>query len=185
GRALAELAAAFPRSRFVGIDISEEAIDAARRAARLRGLDNLAFELRDAAELRDEARFDVVTAFDAIHEQARPTAVLAAIARALRPDGVFLMQDVAGTGQVHLDAGRPLAPFLYAVSCLHALTVSLARGGEGLGAMWGEEAARRMLCDAGFGDVVVNAFPHDDLHRYYVARKCVSRSSLSRAVAAA
>ena len=50
------------------------------------------------------AAFDLVTAFDAIHDQARPAAVLAAIARALRDDGVFLMQDIAGTSRLHEDA---------------------------------------------------------------------------------
>lgn len=175
GRALAEMAAAFPRSRFVGIDSSEQAIDAARCGARMRGLDNLAFERRDAAELRDEARFDVITAFGAIHELTHPEVVLAAIARALRPGGVFLMQNVAGTGDVSLDCAHPLAPFLYAVSCIHGLGVSLARDGEGLGTMWGEPAARRMLRDAGLCEIVANDLPHDAVHRYFVARKLAPR----------
>ena len=169
GRALARMAEAFPNSRFIGVDSSERAIEHARIEAR--GLANLRFELRDAAALEAADRFDLVTAFDAIHAQAEPAAVLASVAAALRPDGVFLMQEIAGTGAVHEDVAHPLATFLYTVSCLHGMTVSLAAGGAGLGAMWGERMARRMLAEAGFGSVQTQALPHDPINRYYVARK--------------
>lgn len=169
GRALARMAEAFPNSRFTGVDSSARAIEHARIEAR--GLANLRFELRDAAALEAADRFDLVTAFGAIHAQAEPAAVLASVAAALRPDGVFLMQEIAGTGAVHEDAAHPLATFLYTVSCLHGMTVSLAAGGAGLGAMWGERTARRMLAEAGLGRVEVQALPHDPLDLYYVARK--------------
>jgi SAM-dependent methyltransferase len=171
GRALARMAAAFPSSRFTGVDLSERAIESARIEARSLGLSNLRFEVRDAATLDLADRFDLVTAFDAIHDQAAPAAVLASIAAALRPDGIFLMQEIAGTSAVHEDAAHPLATFLYTVSCLHCTSVSLAAGGAGLGAMWGERTARRMLADAGFGGVEVRALPHDPINLYYVARK--------------
>ena len=38
--------------------------------------------------------YDVITAFDAIHDQAQPARVLENIHRALRPGGVFLMVDI-------------------------------------------------------------------------------------------
>jgi hypothetical protein len=44
---------------------------------------------------------------------------------------------------------NPYAPLYCSLSTLHCLTVSLAEGGAGLGAMWGEETARGMLADAG------------------------------------
>jgi 2-polyprenyl-3-methyl-5-hydroxy-6-metoxy-1,4-benzoquinol methylase len=171
GRALVLLAGAFPNSRFTGVDVSERAIEAARGAAASLGLTNLRFEVRDAAALEGVGSFDVITAFDAIHDQARPAEVLAGIAAVLRPDGLFLMQDIAGTSAVNEDAAHPLATFLYTVSCLHCMTVSLATGGAGLGAMWGERTARRMLAEAGFGRVEVQTLPHDPINLYYVARK--------------
>ena len=171
GRALNELAASFPASRFAGYDLSPAAIQSARAEASERGLGNVVFEVRDVADLRAESAFDLVTAFDAIHDQARPAEVLAAIARALRADGTFLMQDVSGTSHVHEDAENPYAPLLYTVSCLHCMTVSLAAGGEGLGAMWGAATARRMLGEAGFVHVTLHRLPHDQQNAYYVARK--------------
>jgi SAM-dependent methyltransferase len=171
GRALARLAQAFPGSRFLGVDASARAIESARSEARALGLRNLRFEFRDAAALDAGDRFDLITAFDTIHDQAAPAAALAGIAAALRPDGIFLMGESAGTSEVHEDIGRPLATFLYTVSCLHCTSVSLATGGPGLGAMWGERTARRMLAEAGFGSVEVATLPHDPTNLYYVARK--------------
>jgi SAM-dependent methyltransferase len=171
GRALARLAEAFPRSRFTGLDASERAIQAARVEARGLGLRNVRFQVGDAAEPFGSDCFDAVLAFDAIHDQAAPAAVLANVAAALRPAGVFLMQEIAGRGALHEDAAHPLATFLYTVSCLHCMTVSLSSGGEGLGAMWGERTARRMLAAAGFGHVAVQSLPHDRVNLYYVARK--------------
>jgi hypothetical protein len=169
GRALACLAEAFPKSRFLGLDPSARAIERARLEAR--GLPNLRFEASDAAALDAAGSFDFITAFDSIHHQPQPAAVLARIAAALRPDGVFLMKEAAGSGDPSRDAAQPLATFLYTVSCLYCMTVSLAEGGAGLGVMWGEHAARRMLTAAGFGSVVADALPGDPVNLYYVARK--------------
>ncbi len=51
------------------------------------------------------------------------------------------------------------------------MTVSLAVGGMGLGAMWGEEKARAMLAEAGFGQVEVKQLPHDFQNSYYIVKK--------------
>ena len=40
----------------------------------------------------------------------------------------------------------------------------------GLGTMWGEERARAMLADAGFGEVSVHALPHDIQNYYYLVK---------------
>ncbi len=169
GRALAELARAYPKSRFLGIDFSKEAIANAARGAG--GLSNLRFEARDATALEAVPSFDLITAFDAIHDQIDPGAVLTAIGGALRSDGVFLMQEIKGTSDVDQDRQNPMAPFLYTVSCMHCMTVSLSAGGAGLGAMWGEGVARRMLGEAGFGQVQVAVLPHDPINLYFVASR--------------
>jgi len=171
GRALNLMASAYPNSRFRGYDLSAEGVAAAKAGAAERRLRNVHFELRDVAELDVDDAFDLITAFDAIHDQARPDVVLAGIARALRGDGLFLMQDIAGSSHVHEDRSNPLAPFLYTVSCMHCMSVSLAADGAGLGAMWGRDTACRMLADAGFGDVTVKELPHDVMNYYYLARK--------------
>jgi SAM-dependent methyltransferase len=171
GRAIIALAERFPKSRFFGYDFSEEGAGRARAEAERRGVRNAQFEVYDVAELSGPARFDLITAFDAIHDQAKPARVLDGIGQALRDDGVFLMQDIAGSSHVHQNLDHPLGAYMYTVSCLHCMTVSLANGGAGLGAMWGRETALAMLADAGFANVDVNTLPHDFINLYYVARK--------------
>ena len=171
GRALNLLARTFPNSRFVGYDISEEAVERARAEAAEHGTTNVRFEVRDAASLHEIGRYDLITTFDAVHDQARPAAVLQGIADALKGDGVYLMQDIAGSSHVHNNLDHPLGPFLYTISTTHCTTVSLAQNGEGLGAMWGEEKVRKMLGEAGFTRVEVEQLPHDFANDYFVVTK--------------
>jgi ubiquinone/menaquinone biosynthesis C-methylase UbiE len=168
GRILMKLAEMFPKSRFVGYDISDVALDAAAKEARSRGLSNVRFERKDAAEMMDRAAFDLITTFDAIHDQARPGQVLANIRRALGSGGVYLCQEIKGESDHAGNLGHPLAPFLYTVSTMHCMSVSLANGGPGLGAMWGRQTCRRMLAQAGFDDVTMHELPHDIMNDWYV-----------------
>lgn len=171
GTALNRMARAYPNSRFTGYDISEEAISRARAEAAEHGLTNVRFEIRDAAALGERARYDLITTFDVIHDQAKPDVVLAGISEALRPGGVYLMQDIAGSSHLHKNMDHPLGPLLYTTSTMHCMTVSLEQGGAGLGTMWGEEKAREMLNDAGFTNVEIKQLPHDFISTYYVATK--------------
>jgi 2-polyprenyl-3-methyl-5-hydroxy-6-metoxy-1,4-benzoquinol methylase len=171
GRALNLLARMFPNSRFVGYDFSEEAIARAHAEAQEHGTTNVRFEVKDAATLDEKAHYDLITTFDAIHDQAKPGAVLRGIADALKEDGVYLMQDIAGSSYVHNNLDHSIAPLLYTASTMHCMTVSLAQGGEGLGTMWGEEKAREMLEEAGFKKVEVKQLPHDIFNNYFIVRK--------------
>ncbi|MBA3791496.1 MAG: class I SAM-dependent methyltransferase [Actinomycetota bacterium] len=171
GRALNLMARAFPNSRFTGYDLSEEGISRGRAEAERNGASNIRFEVKDASKLDEAEGYDLITTFDAIHDQAKPAVVLEGIADALRPDGVYLMQDIAGSSHVHNNLDHPLGPFLYTVSTMHCMTVSLAQNGDGLGAMWGEEKAREMLREAGFDNVEVKHLPHDFQNYYYIATK--------------
>jgi 2-polyprenyl-3-methyl-5-hydroxy-6-metoxy-1,4-benzoquinol methylase len=170
GRAINEMAAHFPNSRFAGYDFSREGIAAARAEVNERGLKNARFEVRDVAALNDPQVFDLITAFDAIHDQAKPADVLRNIAKLLKPDGTFLMQDIKASSNVAENIGHPLGTFLYTVSCLHCMSVSLAAGGPGLGAAWGRQLALKMLADAGFRNVEVRELPHDMINYYYICR---------------
>jgi hypothetical protein len=66
---------------------------------------------------------------------------------------------------------NPLAPFVYAVSTLHCLTVSLAEGGAGLGAAFGEQTARQLLADAGFGEIAIHDAPGDPGNAVFVTNR--------------
>jgi len=171
GRAVCLLAAKYPRSRFVGYDLCLDAIQAAQLEALRQGLTNAHFETRDVTRLCDVQQYDLVTAFDAIHDQAKPEVVLREIVVALRPGGTFLMQDILASTQLEMNLDNPIATFLYTISTMHCMTVSLAQGGAGLGTCWGRELAESMLADAGLCEIVVEKLPHDDMNYYYIARK--------------
>ncbi len=174
GRIVNRLAELYPSSRFTGIDFSPEAIESARDGAAQKGLRNTEFTVRDLGDFDETAEreaFDFITTFDAIHDQAKPLNVLKGIYRALTGDGVYLMQDIRGSSHVYQDIGHPLGPFLYTISTMHCMTVSLAQGGEGLGAMWGEEKTREYLQKAGFRSIETNQLAHDLQNNWYVLRK--------------
>lgn len=174
GRVLNRLAELFPNSRFVGMDLSPEATRAARAEASAKGLRNVEIVTTDLSDFDKTAApdaFDLVTTFDAVHDQSKPLNVLKGIHRTLAPDGVYLMQDIRGSSHVHKNIDHPIGTFLYAVSCMHCMTVSLAQGGEGLGAMWGEEKTREYLASAGFGTVEKHELAHDIQNNWYVVRK--------------
>ncbi|WP_448467241.1 class I SAM-dependent methyltransferase [Mycolicibacterium sp. XJ870] len=171
GHAINLMAHAFPASRFTGIDFSDEGLAVATAEAASLGLTNATFEAHDVAELGLTEAYDVVTAFDAIHDQARPAQVLSNVYRALKPGGVFLMVDIKASSQLEDNVGVPLRPFFYTVSTIHCMSVSLAYDGAGLGTAWGRQLATAMLRDAGFSDITVTEVDSDAMNYYYIARK--------------
>lgn len=155
GHAVAVAARAFPASRFLGVDIDRQVLAIAEAQRARLGLGNAAFCAGDAAALPAGPRFDLITAFDAVHDQHSPQQVLGQIRAALAPGGVFLMVDANFATDLAGNVGNPQAALCYAISLLYCVPVSLAGGGAGLGAMWGTELAHDMLAAAGFGQVEV------------------------------
>ncbi|MGV3754036.1 MAG: class I SAM-dependent methyltransferase, partial [Verrucomicrobiota bacterium] len=171
GRALIALAIHYPQSRFTGYDLCEEAVIAARNYAKAEGVTNVTFQTVDVSRSKDVEKFDLIFTFDAVHDQAKPDVVLKYIYTALKPDGLYFMQDIAGSSNVAGNMEHMLAPFIYTISCMHCMSVSLAQGGAGLGAMWGKELALKMLAEAGFKKVDVEKLEHDIINYYYLVRK--------------
>lgn len=171
GNALLVLAAEFPATTFVGYDIDGEALARGRAEAGARGLSNLTFEELDAATLTVEDPFDAVFVFNALHDQAAPAVVLERIHDALVAGGFLVMNEPRVSSNLEDNIGNPVAPFFYAVSTLHCMTVSLAQGGAGLGTAWGEQLALQMLADAGFGPVAVHDAPGDPGNAVFVTRR--------------
>ena len=134
------------------------------------GLSNARFVVLDVTHLPDEPQFDLITSFDAIHDQRDPATALRRIAAALAPGGVYLMIEPKASSHLEDNLGNPFAPYLYGMSVLHCMTVSLAEGGAGLGTAWGEQAARRMLGDAGFTSIEVVDAPGPQ-NSIYICRK--------------
>jgi 2-polyprenyl-3-methyl-5-hydroxy-6-metoxy-1,4-benzoquinol methylase len=171
GHSLNLLANEYPSSRFRGYEFRPDAVQEATAKAKSLGSNNVEFKSKDISKLGESSAYDLILAFDVIHDQAHPRTVLKNVADALRHDGIFFMVDVQASSDVHENLEHPMAPFLYTTSTMHCMTVSLALDGEGLGTMWGERQARELLAEAGFHGVAVEHVEGDIFNNFYVARK--------------
>ncbi|MGB3211076.1 MAG: class I SAM-dependent methyltransferase [Desulforhopalus sp.] len=174
GRALNLMAGLYPKSSFIGMDLSKEAIDYAKQEAEEKHLPNVRFIAKDVTHFDQESgdeQFDLITTFDAVHDQAKPLNVLKGIYKALKDDGVYIMQDIHSSSEVENNLDLPIGPLLYSISTTHCMAVSLAQDGDGLGTMWGQEKARELLSRAGFSQISIHQLEHDFQNDYYMIQK--------------
>ncbi|GAB4568429.1 MAG: class I SAM-dependent methyltransferase [Haliangiales bacterium] len=149
GDAALAMAKAFPKSRFVGFDTDPTSIERARAAAASEALTNVSFECIGQAGIAREARFDFIIAIDVIHDVAHPTEVLTRVREVLREGGSFLLVEPDAADKLE-DNLNPSGTLLYAMSTMHCAPISLAEGGEGVGAAWGPARAEACCRAAGF-----------------------------------
>ena len=103
--------------------------------------------------------------------RSSPTKVLANIHRALRTGGDLLVVDIKASSELAQNRRDSVGSWLYTVSTMHCMTVSLSAGGAGLGTVWGQELATSMLADAGFTEVNIAEVDSDPFNNYYIAHK--------------
>ena len=126
---------------------------------------------KDVTNFTEIERYDFITAFDAIHNIARPQAALENIHTALKADGVFLLQDYSVSSFLENNIDHAASTLIYSISCLHCLAVSLSNNGDDHGAAIGCEKLQLMLEQAGFSDINIRYLPHDFQYCYFLARR--------------
>jgi SAM-dependent methyltransferase len=144
------LARAFPQAHVAGLDFDPRSIEIAQAQAVQRGV-NVRFLAAGAESLPVDPPWDLITSFDVIHDLPDPAAALRRIRAALAEGGTYLMVEPKVAETLEQDLPNPFARMLYGISCMHCVPQSLAQGGPGLGACWGEKRARALAADAGFG----------------------------------
>jgi SAM-dependent methyltransferase len=147
------MAEAFERSTFVGVDIHEPSIAAARKTAAAAGVDHRArFHVAAAKELPGTG-YDLVCLFDCLHDMGDPVGAARSIRRALAPDGtLMLVEPLAGDGLE--DNLNPVGRTFYGLSTVICTPASLAQEvGLGLGAQAGELRLAGVLREAGFSHI--------------------------------
>jgi SAM-dependent methyltransferase len=151
GQCLIPVALAYPKSQFHGYDVVQLSLERARHkaAAQPELAGRISFEQVAAEELPFADRFDLVMAFNCIHDMARPRSALAALRRIVKSTGVVLWSEARASDRLEENLG-PQGRTMYAASTMHCMTVSLAQGGEGLGSVIGEQKAQTLAEEAGF-----------------------------------
>jgi SAM-dependent methyltransferase len=168
GGAVLLMAEAFPRSTFVGYDISRFALQRANERLASAGVPNARFVDPRDEPLPADHSLDLVTTFDCVHDMTQPLAVIGAIRGALAEDGSWLLVDIKARESFEENVEKnPMAPLMYGISVLSCMSSALSEpGGAGLGTL-GLPASRAeaMARDAGFTrfhklpvDHAVNAF---------------------------
>jgi 2-polyprenyl-3-methyl-5-hydroxy-6-metoxy-1,4-benzoquinol methylase len=170
GQCLIPVAKAFPHSRFTGYDVDRGSIALARQRSAQEGLaDRVRFEQVPAEHIDAPERCDLVMAFNCIHDMANPRGALRAIQRTLKPTGAMLWSEGKASDRLEENL-TPWGRSLYGASTMHCMTVSLAHGGEGLGAVVGEGRARELALEAGFSSFA--RLPLENpVHQIFVLRR--------------
>jgi 2-polyprenyl-3-methyl-5-hydroxy-6-metoxy-1,4-benzoquinol methylase len=172
GVAVLELAKAFPASTFHGYDISAHALERAGANQTQFGVRNARFHDARREPLPANASFDFVTAFDCLHDMAHPERTLAAVRKAIRDDGVFLICDIKARDTFDENVKRnPMAAMMYGTSVLTCMSSALSEAdGLGLGTLgFPESLARKMTAEAGFTRFEPIDFGHP-VNAFYVVR---------------
>jgi SAM-dependent methyltransferase len=144
------MADAFPQSEFHGFDYHEASIERAREIAKARRRrDGLSFEVATAKDFPGE-EYDLVCAFDCLHDMGDPVGAAAHVLQSLAADGTFmLVEPYAGDNLA--DNLNPVGRVFYGASTVVCTPASLSQEvGLALGAQAGERRLTEVLSEAGF-----------------------------------
>jgi SAM-dependent methyltransferase len=157
---------AYPDARVDGYDVDGPSLEAARRHAVEHGLgDRVSFHLVDAAAA-DEGGYDLVTAFECVHDMPDPVSVLAGARRMVRQGGTVLVMDER-VPERFSGPGDPIEQLMYGLSMLVCLPDGLSHEGSvGTGTVMRPSTLRGYARQAGFDDLEVLAVEHE-MFRFY------------------
>ncbi|WP_100499743.1 class I SAM-dependent methyltransferase [Geodermatophilus chilensis] len=164
------IARAYPQVRVDGYDIDEPSVEQARRNAEEAGVaDRIRFTTVDAAAAGEQGSYDLVTAFECVHDLADPVGVLAAMRRMARPGGTVLVVDER-VAERFTAPGDAIERLMYGYSVTCCLPDGLStRPSAGTGTVMRPATLERYAHEAGFAGVDV--LPVDnEFFRFYRLR---------------
>jgi SAM-dependent methyltransferase len=150
------IGSAYPRVRVDGFDLDAPSVALAQENARAFGVaDRVRFAVRDAADTALAERYDLVTAFECIHDMADPVGALRAMRALAGARGTVIVMDER-VGASFAARNDDTEWFMYGFSVLHCLPVGLAdRPSAGTGTVMRPATFRRYALEAGFHDVEI------------------------------
>lgn len=144
------MAQAFPASSFTGFDYHENSVRVATERAQAAGVDDrVRFEVASAKSYRGND-YDLVAAFDCLHDMGDPVGVAGHVLETLGPEGSWMIVEPFANDRVE-DNLNPVGRAFYSVSTMVCTPCSLAQEvGLGLGAQAGEARLREVVSEGGF-----------------------------------
>ncbi|TFV86312.1 class I SAM-dependent methyltransferase [Blastococcus sp. CT_GayMR16] len=161
------MATGYPTARVDGFDVDVPSLEQARRNAAETGVaDRVRFEVADAGRVREEAEYDVVTAFECIHDLPDPVAVLTTMRAMVRPGGTVLVVDER-VAETFTAPGDDIERLMYGYSLTCCLPDSLSSDPSvGTGTVMRPDTLAGYAAEAGFAGIEVLSVEHD-FFRFY------------------
>jgi ubiquinone/menaquinone biosynthesis C-methylase UbiE len=161
------MARSYPEAGVDGYDVDPASVEAARGHAAAHGLgDRVSFTLADAATVTDPGRYDVVTAFECVHDMPDPVSVLAGARRMVKDDGTVIVMDER-VPDTFTGPGDPVEQLMYGISMVVCLPDGLSHAGSvGTGTVMRHDTLRSYAHQAGFRGVEVLPIEHDTFRFY-------------------
>jgi len=150
------IAKGYPKAIVDGFDLDKPSIEQARQNARRNKLDNrIHFEVRDASDPSLAGQYDLVTAFECVHDMSNPVEALGTMRRLVGKNGTVLIVDER-VGDKFTAQGNDVEWMMYGWSILHCLPVGMTNGSTGgTGTVMRTDTLRRYADEADFKDVEV------------------------------
>jgi len=155
------MARGYPRIRVDGFDLDSPSIKHAKENAKRNKLaDRVRFQVRDAGDPSLEGRYDLVTAFECVHDLSNPVRALQTMRRLVKDDGVVLVVDER-VGDKFTPKGNDVEWMMYGWSILHCLPVGMVdENAAGTGTVMRADTLKKYATDAGFSSVEVLPIEH-------------------------
>ncbi len=148
------IAQGYPNVHVDGFDLDEPSIERARENARQYGVaDRVRFHVRDAGDPEFAGRYDLVTAFECVHDMSNPIAALSTMRRLASENGEVLVMDER-VGDTFTAQADDVERMMYGWSILHCLPVGMVEPpAAGTGTVMRADTLRRYAMEAGFRSV--------------------------------
>ncbi|MGH2614513.1 MAG: methyltransferase domain-containing protein [Thermomicrobiales bacterium] len=161
------IAQAYPNVLIDGFDLDEVSVAEAQDVLREAGVtDRVNVQFRDAADAELAGRYDLVTAFECVHDMSDPVGALRTMRRLAGDGGTVLVMDER-VSDVFDPAAGDVERFMYGFSVLHCLPVGLGdRPSAATGTVMRADTLIGYAKDAGFRDVEIMPLEHP-FFRFY------------------
>jgi 2-polyprenyl-3-methyl-5-hydroxy-6-metoxy-1,4-benzoquinol methylase len=165
------IARSYPTVTVDGFDIDEPSIEAGRRNASDHGVaDRVQLHAVDAADVVPAEPYDVVFAFECIHDLADPVAVLATMRRLAGADGAVVVMDERVADRFTAP-GSELERLFYGYSLTCCLPDGMSHTpSAGTGTVMRTDTLAAYAREAGFSGVEILPIEHDTF-RFYQLRQ--------------